>query len=100
MRNNSEKQTAASRTNGAKSPGPTSAEGKNKSRLNALKGGCFSRDLVVTAAGESIEEFESFKTAVWDAVQPDGAVEEMLTDDLVANGWRRQRVRRFRIGRA
>ena len=94
MRNNSKKQTAASRANGAKSPGPTSADGKNKSRLNALKGGCFSRDLVVTAAGESFEEFESFKTTVWKSAQPEGALQEMLTDDLVANWWRRQRVRR------
>lgn len=94
MRNNSAKQTATSRTNGAKSPGPTSAEGKKKSRLNALKNGLFSKDLVVTAAGERIEDFESFKAAVWDSVQPDGALQEMLADDLVANWWRRQRVRR------
>jgi len=94
VRKNSKKQTAASRANGAKSNGPTSAEGKNKSRRNALKNGLFAKDLVVTAAGESIEDFESFKTSVWNSVKPDGAVEEMLTDDLVANWWRRQRVRR------
>jgi hypothetical protein len=93
MRNNSKKQTAASRTNGAKSHGPTSAKGKHRSRLNALKTGLFSRDIVVAAAGERIEDFEAFKTAIWDSVQPDGALQE-LTDDLVANGWRRQRVRR------
>lgn len=94
MRNNSEKQTAASRTNGGKSHGPTSAEGKYRSRLSALKNGLFSKDIVVAAAGERIEDYESFKTVVWDSVQPDGAVEEMLTDDLVTNWWRRQRVRR------
>jgi len=43
MRHNSTKQAAASRTNGAKSQGPTTAEGKNKSRRNVLKNGLFAR---------------------------------------------------------
>ena len=94
MRNNSKKQTAASRANGAKSNGPTSEEGKNKSRRNALKNGLFAKDLVVTAAGESIEDFESFQKAVRDSIQPDGVLQELLSGDLVANSWRRQRVRR------
>jgi hypothetical protein len=94
VRENSYSQTAASHTNGGKSRGPTSVEGKKKSRLNALKNGLFSRDIVVTAAGERIEDFESVQRAIWDSVQPDNALEEILTDDLLANWWRRQRVRR------
>jgi hypothetical protein len=94
VRKNSKKQTVASRINGAKSPGPTSADGKMKSRLNALKNAFFSRDVVVSAAGERVEDFESLKAAVSDSVQPNGALEEMLTADLVVNWWRRQRVRR------
>ncbi|MGA2859325.1 MAG: hypothetical protein ABSE40_20855 [Candidatus Sulfotelmatobacter sp.] len=94
MRKNSKKQTAASRTNGAKSAGPTSPDGKHKSRLNALKDGLFSAEVVVTAAGERVEDFEKFKASVWDSVQPDGALQEMLANDLVVNWWRRQRVRR------
>jgi hypothetical protein len=31
---------------------------------------------------------------VWDSVQPHGAIEEILTNDVVANWWGRQRVRR------
>ena len=93
MRKNSKKQTAASRANGAKSAGPTSAEGKQKSRRNALKDGLFSKDVVVTAAGERVEDFKSLKAAVWDSVQPDDALQEMLANDLVVNWWRRQRVR-------
>jgi len=95
MRTNSKKQTAASRTNGAKSTaGPKSADGKQKSRLNALKDGLFSKEVVVTAAGERIEDFEWFKASLWDSVQPDGALQEMLANDFVVNWWRRQRVRR------
>ncbi len=93
MRKNSKKQTAASRANGAKSTGPTSADGKQKSRRNALKDGLFSKDVVVTAAGERVEDFKSLKAAVWDSVQPDDALQEMLANDLVVNWWRRQRVR-------
>jgi hypothetical protein len=73
---------------------PTSAEEKKKVRLNALKNGFFSKDIVVTAAGERDEDYESFKAAVWDSVQPDDALLEILTDDPVVNWWRRQRVRR------
>jgi len=94
MRNNSKKQTAASRTNGGKSIGPKSADGKQKSRLNALKDGVFSKEVVVTAAGERVKDYEKFEAWVWDSVQPDGAIEEILTNDVVANWWRRQRVRR------
>jgi hypothetical protein len=98
MRKNSKKQTAASRANGAKGKGATSAAGKQKSRLNALKSGFFSTDIVVPAAGERVEDFERFKDAVWDSVQPQGALEEILVNDLAENYWRRQRVRRSEAG--
>src|SRR5216684_369039 len=94
MRRNSKKQTAASRINGAKSTGPKSADGKKTSGQNALKSGFFSKDVVVTAAGERVGDFESFKAAVWDWAQPDDFVQEILTNDFVENWWRRQRVRR------
>jgi hypothetical protein len=94
MRKNSKGQTAASRTNGAKSTGPKSADGKKKSGQNALKNGFFSKDVVVTAAGERVEDFESFEAAVWDWAQPDDFMQEILTNDFVENWWRRRRVRR------
>jgi hypothetical protein len=59
-----------------------------------LKSGFFSKDVVVTAAGERVGDFESFKAAVWDWAQPDDFVQEILTNDFVENWWRRQRVRR------
>jgi hypothetical protein len=94
VRKNSEKQSAASVTNGNKSLGPTSPEGKEQSKLNALKNGLFSRDIVVAAAGEVVEDFELLKEAVFGSVQPGDAVDVMLAEDLVENWWRRQRVRR------
>lgn len=62
--------------------------------MNALRDGIFSKDIVVTAAGERVEDYERFKASVWNSVQPADAVQEILTDDFVVNWWRRQRVRR------
>jgi hypothetical protein len=94
VRKNSAKQSAASRANGAKSSGPTSAAGKEKSKVNALKKGLFSKEVVVAAAGESAETFEALRAELLAAIQPDDAVQLMIADDLVVNWWRRQRVRR------
>jgi hypothetical protein len=85
---------AANQKNAKLSPGPTSATGKQHSRLNAQKNGFFSKDVVVTAAGERVEDFEQLEASVWADVQPDGAVEEMLVHDYCVNWWGRQRVRR------
>jgi hypothetical protein len=84
----------ANRRNALKSTGPKSARGKQKSRLNSLKDGLFSKEVVVTAAGERVENFKRFEAWVWDSAQPDGAIEEILTNDVVANWWGRQRIRR------
>jgi hypothetical protein len=96
MRKNSKRQTEASRKNGAKSKGPTSARGKQISRMNALKDGIFSKQVVVTAAGERVQDYTRFKEWAWASIQPDGAIEEILTMDIVDNYWGRQRVRRCR----
>src|ERR1700675_4687691 len=81
-------------TNSAKSTEPKSADGKRRSRLNALKDGLFSKEIVVTAAGERVADFIRLKASVWDSVQPDDALQQMLVNDLVVNWWRWQRVRR------
>jgi hypothetical protein len=94
MRENSKKQTAASRKNGGKSPGPTSADGKQKSRLNALKDGNYAKQAVVTAAGERVLDFKRLEAWMWESVKPDGAIEEILTSDAVDSWWGRQSARR------
>jgi hypothetical protein len=66
MRKSSKKQIASNRANAAKSTGPKSADGKKKSRQNALKNGFFSTDVVAKAAGERAEDFQKFKEWVWD----------------------------------
>jgi hypothetical protein len=81
-------------TNSAKSTEPKSAEGKRRSRFNAVKDWLFSKEIVVTAAGERVEDFTRLKASVWDSLQSDDPLHKMLADDLVVNWWRRQRVRR------
>jgi len=94
MRINSAKQTEASRKNGAKSKGAKSPRGKYQVRLNALKDGLFSKDIVIKSLGERREDFERLKKEMWNLFQPTSALEEMLVADVVENRWRRQRVRR------
>ena len=56
----------ASRANGKKSRGPTSAEGKSRARMNALNSGQFARTIVIPSAGETQKEFDKFRAAAWD----------------------------------
>ena len=53
----SQKQIAANRRNAAKSTGPKTAEGKQVTRLNALKHGLQAEHVVIP--GEDPEEFEA-----------------------------------------
>jgi hypothetical protein len=94
MRINSPRQIEASRQNGLKSSGPKSIKGKNSTRLNALKHGLFSQEIIIESAGERLEDFEQFKKEIWEDYQPAGAMEELLVTDIVENAWRRLRVRR------
>src|SRR4051794_30745943 len=84
----------ASRANGRKSQGPTSAEGKSRVRLNALKNGLCARVTVIPSAGESQKDFDKFRAAVWDQFRPRNVTTEMLVDELVNSYWRLTRVRR------
>jgi hypothetical protein len=84
----------ASRENGRESKGPVSPEGKSRTRLNALKFGLFSQDLVVAAAGETQQEADAFRSSVWSHIQPQDPVTALLVEDFVNTAWRLQRPRR------
>jgi hypothetical protein len=93
MRINSPKQTEASRANGSNSRGPKSTRGKDRVRVNALRYGLFSKDIVIESAGERLADFEVLKKRMWDFFGPQNPLEEMLVTDIVENSWRRRRVR-------
>jgi len=81
----SEKKILANRANSARSSGPKSLRGKRESRQNALKNGLFATNIVVTAAGERIADFERLTEWVWNSVDPDDALEAILIEDFVHN---------------
>jgi hypothetical protein len=90
----SDRRAQASRENGRGSKGPVSPEGKSRTRLNALKFGLFSQDLVVAAAGETQQEADAIRSSVWNYIQPQDPVTALLVEDFVNTGWRLQRPRR------
>jgi hypothetical protein len=72
------KQIEANRRNAAKSTGPRTKEGKSVSKLNALRHGLFSQEVLVS--GEDPSEFESLHQQLETELQPEGALESQLVE--------------------
>lgn len=87
------KQLAANRRNAAKSTGPRTHQGKAVSKLNALKHGILSKEVLVRGLSyqESQREFAALHQRFQDQLQPAGPVEEMLVDQIVTTHWRLRR---------
>jgi len=84
----------ASRKNGAKSRGPRTPEGKQRSSRNALKHGlCAEKHVVV--AGESAEAFTAFEAALLDDLAPQGALQTLLAGRIARAAWRLERAERI-----
>jgi hypothetical protein len=94
MRNHvSEKQLAANRRNARKSTGPRTAQGRSVSKLNALKHGILSRQVLVRGQyfKEDEKELEALHLRFHEDLAPEGPVEEMLVDQIVTAQWRLRR---------
>jgi hypothetical protein len=91
------RQLAARRTNARKTTGPRTPEGKAASRLNALKHGFWSRDIVNPNldGAELVEDFDRLLSALLDDLKPVGAVEELLVEEVAGCCWRLRRALRF-----
>jgi hypothetical protein len=85
----SEKEAAANRRNAAKSTGPKSVEGKQVTRMNALKHGLQAEHVVIP--GEDPEEFEALLRSLENDWQPVGARERLLVERIAYCTWRLQR---------
>jgi hypothetical protein len=70
--------------------GPRTEQGKQRSSRNATKHGVFSK--VVVLKGESRAEYEGVLAGLWEALQPEGALEELLVDKLATISWRQRRL--------
>jgi hypothetical protein len=88
----SERQKAANRANALQSTGPKTSEGKAVVRLNALRHGLLTRDVVLP--GEDVDAFEDLWNQVRAEHTPVGPTEEFLVDRIVNIMWKLRRLAR------
>jgi hypothetical protein len=88
-----EKQILANRKNAEKSCGPKTTEGKDVSKMNALRHGLLSAHLFIpTGAENECEEFADFAANFVEEMQPVGLLETLLADRLFGTFWRLRRL--------
>jgi hypothetical protein len=78
------------RANAQKSTGPRTNQGKTASKMNAVKHGILSREVLV--AGEDQQEFTVLQEWFDEDLRPVGAMEILLVDQIVATHWRLRRL--------
>jgi hypothetical protein len=83
------KQIEANRRNALKSTGPTTPEGKERSRRNALRHGLTAETVI--AALEDAEDYQAFEAAVTADYEAESAVERELVLRLASVLWRLRR---------
>jgi len=87
----SQKQIDANRLNAQKSTGPTSEEGKNKSRLNAKRDGLTGQ--VITLSEDDLPIFEKFKATFIADLNPKTVMETSLANSIAWDTWRLNHLR-------
>src|SRR5436190_3830962 len=90
----SEERLAANRANAQKSTGPKTLKGRAASRMNALKHGLLSQEVLICSPHryESEAELFALHDRFRDELQPMGPLELMLCDQIVTTHWRLRRV--------
>jgi hypothetical protein len=88
----SEKRVQANRRNALKSTGPKTPEGKAAVRMNALKHGLLSEDILLP--GEDGEALQDLGERLRDELRPVGELEDLLVERIVACYWRLGRLGR------
>ena len=83
------KQIAANRRNALQSTGPTTPEGKDRSRCNAIRHGLTAETVI--AALEDAEDYQAFEAAVIADYDAESAVERELVLRLASVLWRLRR---------
>jgi hypothetical protein len=83
------KQIEANRRNALKSTGPTTPEGKERSRRNALRHGLTAETVI--AALEDAEDYQAFEATVTSDYDAESAVERELVLRLASVLWRLRR---------
>src|SRR5215468_8477509 len=86
------KQIQANRQNARKSTGPRSAEGKAKSRFNALKSGIDAQSAVIP--DEDSAKFQELADEYYARFQPENPKNATCFDTLITAVWQLRRLRR------
>jgi hypothetical protein len=86
----STRKSESARTNGAKSHGPKTEAGRQRSSQNALKHGLTAQNLLLPT--EDPEEFHQLLNSYLDEFHPHGPIERDLVHDMAAAKWRLQRL--------
>jgi len=86
---------AANAANAQHSTGPRTPEGQARSSQNARTHGLTARDLIVAA--DEHEEFQQLLSGYQTEVNPQGAIQQTLFDELVGAAWNLRRVRRMEV---
>jgi hypothetical protein len=92
----SDKKVQANRRNALKSTGPNTPEGKAAVRLNALKHGLLSQEILLP--GEDEEALRELGERLRAELQPIGELENLLVDRIIASYWRLRRLGRVEAG--
>ena len=94
------KQIEANGRNARKSTGPKTPAGRAVSKMNAMKHGLLSREVLVHGKyiKENDREFAALRQRLWEDLNPVGMQEEMLVDQVVAAYWRLYRALKAESG--
>jgi hypothetical protein len=88
-------QNQASRTNGARSRGPVTSEGKAISSRNSTKSGIYANSEIIP--GENPDDLQALADSYRAEYQPQGPTESALVDMLVHSEWLLRRFRRAEV---
>ena len=92
----SEGKAEANRRNALKSTGPKTPGGKRAVRLNAMRHGLLSEEVLLQ--GEDPDVFRELSESLRAELQPVGALENLLVDRVVAAYWKLRRIGRVEVG--
>jgi hypothetical protein len=92
--NASADRSTVNRSNAVHSTGPRTAEGKARSRWNALTHGLYARTLTPAAAllEEDLAEFQSLREALLEEYAPEGLAEERMIEKMALLCWQHDRL--------
>src|SRR5919112_2706787 len=92
----SDRKAEANRQNALKSTGPKTLEGKTAVRLNAVKHGLLSEQVLLPDEDE--DALRDLSERLRTELQPEGELENLLVDRITAATWRLRRLGRVEAG--